>query len=295
MSGEVIPRALVGVPLLRAGAPIGAIVLARYAPGEFSTTQIELLRTFAEQAVIAITSAETFTELQRRTAELTRSVAELQALEEVLRAVNSSLELETVLSTIISRAVQLSDADEGTIYEFDDADQVFVPKSAYGMTAERVTALRDRRIRIGETPLGNSAAMRAPLHIPDLTQTLDLDGSRELVGDGIHALLAVPLLRDDKVLGGLVIRRRAVGGFTPHAGSAGAIGEDGLARSAHCGHCARDQEPAQLRQQFFRAVGRSSGRTARGGGAGQARHGWRASHRDRRTDRDAEGQSGKDR
>jgi GAF domain-containing protein len=215
MSGEVIPRALVGVPLLRAGAPIGAIVLARYAPGEFSTTQIELLRTFAEQAVIAITSAETFTELQRRTAELTRSVAELQALEEVLRAVNSSLELETVLSTIISRAVQLSDADEGTIYEFDDADQVFVPKSAYGMTAERVTALRDRRIRIGETPLGNSAAMRAPLHIPDLTQTLDLDGSRELVGDGIHALLAVPLLRDDKVLGGLVIRRRAVGGFAP--------------------------------------------------------------------------------
>ena len=97
---------------------------------------------------------------------------------------NSSLELETVLSTIISRAVQLSDADEGTIYEFDDAEQVFVPKSAYGMTEERVTALRDRRIRIGETPLGNSAAMRAPVHVPDLTQTLDIDGSRELVEAG---------------------------------------------------------------------------------------------------------------
>jgi GAF domain-containing protein len=133
----------------------------------------------------------------------------------VLRAVNSSLELETVLSTIINRAVRLSAADEGTIYEFDGAEQVFVPKSAYGMTDERVAALRDRRIRIGETPLGNSAATRAPLHIPDLTQTPDIDGSRALVEDGIYALLAVPLLRDEKVLGGLVIRRRAAGGFAP--------------------------------------------------------------------------------
>ena len=92
---------------------------------------------------------------------------------------------------------------------------MFVPKSAYGMTKERVAALRNRRIRIGETPLGVSAATRAPLHIPDLTQSLDSDGVRILVADGIHALLAVPLLRDDKVLGGLVIRRRAVGGFAP--------------------------------------------------------------------------------
>jgi two-component system, NtrC family, sensor kinase len=212
----VVVRALVAVPLLRAGAPIGAILLARNMPGEFSATQVELLRTFAEQAVIAISSAETFKELQRRTADLTRSVAELQALEEVLRAVNSSLELETVLSTIISRAVQLSDADEGTIYEFEDAAQVFVPKSAYGMTRERVAVLRDRRIRIGdETPLGKCAAMRAPLHISDLTQTVDIERPHELVEDGIHALLAVPLLRDGKVMGGLVIRRRAVGGFAP--------------------------------------------------------------------------------
>ena len=86
----------------------------------FTDSQVALLQTFAEQAVIAITSAETFRALQNRTAELTRSVAELQALEEVLRAVNSSLDLETVLATIISRAVQLSHADEGTIYEFDD-------------------------------------------------------------------------------------------------------------------------------------------------------------------------------
>ncbi len=208
-------KSQLSIPLLRDNEAIGAITLGALEPGGFSDSQVALLQTFAEQAVIAITSVANFRALRERTAELTRSVAELQALEEVLRAVNSSLELETVLSTIIGRAVQLSDADEGTIYEFDDDAQVFVPKSAYGMSDERVAILRDRRIRIGETPLGNSAAMRAPLHISDLSQTPDLDGSRTLVEAGIHALLAVPLLRDDTVLGGLVIRRRAVGGFAP--------------------------------------------------------------------------------
>src|SRR6185295_7016362 len=95
-----------------------------------------------------------FDEVQARTAALARSVAELQALEEVLRAVNSSLDLETVLATIISRAVQLSASDEGTIYEYDPVDAVFVPKSAFGMSPERVAALRELRIRLGETHLG---------------------------------------------------------------------------------------------------------------------------------------------
>jgi signal transduction histidine kinase/putative methionine-R-sulfoxide reductase with GAF domain len=209
-------RSNLAIPLLRNETAVGAFVINSKRPGGFSDSQVALLQTFAEQAVIAITSVANFRALRERTTELTRSVGELQALEEVMRAVNSSLDLETVLSTIISRAVQLSDADEGTIYEFDDAEQVFVPKSAYGMTEARVAALRDRRIRIGDaTPLGQSAAMRAPLHIPDLTEAVHIDGARELVRDGIHAGLVVPLLRDHKVLGGLVIRRRAVGGFAP--------------------------------------------------------------------------------
>jgi GAF domain-containing protein len=90
-----------------------------------------LVRTFADQAVIAIENARLLKELQARTDELTRSVAELQALEEVLRAVNSSLDLDIVLATIVSRAAQLSQADEGTIYEFDEVEEVFVPKSAF--------------------------------------------------------------------------------------------------------------------------------------------------------------------
>ena len=208
-------RSIITLPFIADDRVIGGMSIAVRKAGGLSDSQKALARILAEQAVIAITSAETYRTLQYRTEELTRSVSELQALEEVLRAVNSSLDLDTVLSTIISRAVQLADADQGTIYEFDEADQVFVPKSAYGMTAERVEELRDRRIRIGETPLGISAADRTPLHIPDLSTRLDIDGARELMASGIHALLAVPLLRDDTVIGGLVIRRHTVGGFAP--------------------------------------------------------------------------------
>jgi two-component system, NtrC family, sensor kinase len=132
----------------------------------------------------------------------------------VLRAVNSSLDLDTVLATIISRAVQLSQADEGTIYEFDETEEVFVPKAAFGMTAERVEWLRERRVRLGETHLGRSAVLRAPVHIDDVQQDPTMADAGGLLG-GIHAVLAVPLLREDKVVGGLVIRRRIAGGFAP--------------------------------------------------------------------------------
>src|SRR6516165_9618738 len=207
-------RTMLGVPLQ--GAVLGTIGLARKRVQPFTERQIELVRTFADQAVIAIENARLLSELQARTDELTRSVAELQALEEVLRAVNSSLDLDTVLATIISRAAQLSEADEGTIYEYDETEEVFVPKSAFGMSAERVAGLRERRVRLGEAHLGRAAIERAPVHVDDVQQDPTLSGpDRGGLLEGIHAVLAVPLLREDKVVGGLVIRRRTAGGFAP--------------------------------------------------------------------------------
>ncbi|MBV9202643.1 MAG: GAF domain-containing protein, partial [Alphaproteobacteria bacterium] len=209
-------RTGLGVPLLRDSEQVGVITLNRRRVEPFNDRQIELVRTFADQAVIAIENSRLLGELQARTDELTRSVGELQALEEVLRAVNSSLDLDTVLATIISRAAQLSQADEGMIFEFDETEQVFVPKSAFGMSAERVAGLRERRVRLGETYLGRAAVERAPVHVDDVQQDATLSGpDRERLLEGIHALLAVPLLREDKVVGGLVIRRRTVGGFAP--------------------------------------------------------------------------------
>jgi GAF domain-containing protein len=209
-------RTALGVPLLRDREPIGVISLSRQRVEPFTERQIELVRTFADQAVIAMENARLLCELQDRTEELTRSVTKLQALEEVLRAVNSSLDLDTVLATIISRAVQLSQADEGTIYEFDETEEVFVPKSAFGMSAERVAGLRERRVRLGEAHLGRAAVERAPIHVDDVQQDPMLSGpDRGRLLEGIHAVLAVPLLREDKVVGGLVIRRGTVGGFAP--------------------------------------------------------------------------------
>ena len=100
------------------------------------------------------------------------------------------------------------------IYEFSEAEQVFVPKAAFGMTEERVAALRDRRIRIGETYLGRSAAERVPVTIDDVQRDGSTPEARSLL-QGIHAVLAVPLLRENTVVGGLVIRRRAEGAFSP--------------------------------------------------------------------------------
>jgi two-component system NtrC family sensor kinase len=209
-------RTGLGVPLLRERIVVGVISLGRQRVQPFIERQIELVRTFADQAVIALENARLFGELQARTDELTRSVAELQALEEVLRAVNSSLDLDTVLATIISRAVQLSQADEGTIYEYDETEEVFLPKSAFGMSAERVEALREWKVRLGETHLGRAAVERAPVHVDDVQQDPTLrDPDRGELLKGIHGVLAVPRLRDDKVVGGLVIRRRTVGGFAP--------------------------------------------------------------------------------
>ncbi len=207
-------RSQVVVPLMRDGGAIGAVSLTVDEPGGFSDSQVALLATFAEQAVIAIGSVDTFIALRERTAELTRSLSEQQALEEELRAVNSSLDLDTVLETIISRAVRLSRADEGMVYEFDEAAGYFLPKSAYGMTEARIAGLRQRRIRLGETYLGQSALDRKPVHVDDVQRDTSLHDTTGLLA-GIHAVLAVPLLKDDKVIGGLVIRRRAEGAFEP--------------------------------------------------------------------------------
>src|SRR5260370_36755354 len=123
-------RGLVPVPMLREGEPVGAIIVTHRDPGLFSDAEVELLKTFADQAVIAVENVRLFTELEARTADLTRSVEQLTALGEVGRAVSSTLDLETVLTTIVSRAVQLSGLHGGA--GFDDAApaQGVVPRAA---------------------------------------------------------------------------------------------------------------------------------------------------------------------
>src|SRR5262249_26610014 len=132
-SGVARMRTALGVPMLREGNPIGVLVLARAIVEPFADKQIELVTTFADQAVIAIENVRLCDEVQARTRELAQSVEELQALGEVSQAVNSTLDLQTVLSSIVAKAVQLSGTDAGAIYVFEEAQQLFRLRATFGL------------------------------------------------------------------------------------------------------------------------------------------------------------------
>src|SRR4029453_441550 len=138
---------------------------------------------------------------------------QLRALGEVGQAVSSTLDLETVLLAIITHAVQLSKADEGTIYEYDRAVEVFVAHASYGVSDEMVEALHESQLRRGETSVGMCALRRAPVQVPDIRESEDNRLRDLLLREGIHSVLAVPLLREDLVIGALVIRRKTAGEF----------------------------------------------------------------------------------
>ena len=132
-------RTVLATPLLREGVAIGCITIRRPEVRPFTDKQIALLKTFADQAVIAIENVRLFKELDERTNELTRSVGELQALGEVGQAVSSTLDLETVLTRIVSHAVQLSGTDGGAIYEYDEQSEEFLLRATDHMEEELIT------------------------------------------------------------------------------------------------------------------------------------------------------------
>ena len=211
-------RTILVTPLLREGVPIGAIYIRRTEVRPFSEKHIALLETFADQAVIAIENVRLFQELQERTRELVESVEEMKALSEVGQAVSSTLDLETVLETIVSRAVDLSGTDCGVIYEFDEEAQEFNLRASHNMEAEAVEALRAARIKEGEGATGQAAITRAPVQIPDTFDQQERSTSRLrplLNRLGYRSLLTVPILREQQIMGGLTVWRRQAGEFEP--------------------------------------------------------------------------------
>jgi signal transduction histidine kinase len=211
-------RTILFVPLRQQGELIGTLIARRVDVRPFTPAQIKLLETFADQAVIAIENVRLFKELDERTNELTRSVGELKALGEVGQAVSSTLDLETVLSRIASHAVQLTVAAGGAIYEYDEATEEFQLKGSHQIEKEFVEALRASPIRLGGGPLGKAASSRAPVEVTDILDDREYTAVRfrPLLGRlGFRSLLAVPLLREEKIMGGLTIFRRTTGTFPP--------------------------------------------------------------------------------
>jgi GAF domain-containing protein len=183
-------RAALGAPLLREGNVVGVIILERSVPHPFSAKQIELAATFADQAVIAIENVRLFDEVQARTRELAHSVEEVQALGEVTQAVNSTLDLETVLSTIVAKAVQLSGTGGGAIYVFDESEQLFRLRATYGFSEDLVAAVQDQHL--GEIRQATQA--RQPQEIADIRDEPPSPVREIAMRAGYRARLTVPLL-----------------------------------------------------------------------------------------------------
>ena len=209
-------RSQVAVPLLRDDQALGAIAVTRQAPGGFTDDAIALLQTFADQAVIAIENARLLSALQARTQDLTRSVEQLTALGEVGRAVSSSLDLDTVLSTIVGRAVQLSRTDGGTIFEYDESTEEFTARATLNTDEGQSAMVRATHLRRGEGAVGQMAVTRQPLQIADISAEGAYGGRLRgaLLAAGTRSVLAVPLLNEERLVGGLVVTRRTPGDFT---------------------------------------------------------------------------------
>jgi signal transduction histidine kinase len=156
--------------------------------------------------------------VEERTRELTEALEQLKALGEVGRAVSSTLNLETVLTTIVTRAVELSGTTGGVVYEYDEATQEFHLRVAHRMDEELVEAFRAAPLRLGEGAVGRAAVNRAPVQVPDILDEREYGATRIrpiLARLGYRSLLAVPLLREERTVGGLVVWRREPGELSP--------------------------------------------------------------------------------
>jgi len=207
-------RSMLAVPMSREGAPVGVIWVARAFPGPFPDTQIALLRTFADQAVIAIENVRLFQELRARNRELTEALEQQTATGEILQVISrSAFDLELVLETLIENAGRLCGADCGHIYGLDgDVLRVAV---TYGALPERKDYAQLSPIPLGPgSASGQAASERRTIHIHDVLAD-PRDQFRENPQSlGYRTVLAVPMVREDTLLGVITIWKTKVEPFT---------------------------------------------------------------------------------
>jgi signal transduction histidine kinase len=206
-------RSVLGVPLLREGNPIGVIAMHRTEVQPFTQKQIEILTHFADQAVVAIEKIRLFGELQARTEELARSVEELRALSQTTHVVNSSLDLDRVLSAIAEEACRLCHGDAGLITELVEATGELRPCASWNVSPDMVQAILAAPPKLGQGASGQSAAQRSPVQIPDILTEPNYPWRDALSREGHRAILAVPLLRDGRAIGTIAVVRNAAGPF----------------------------------------------------------------------------------
>jgi len=209
-------RSMLFVPLLRDGAPIGVIAVTRVEPGPFADNHVELLQTFADQAVIAIQNVQLFDEVQAKTRDLTESLEHQTATSEVLQVISRSPgDLDPVFQTILQSAARICDARFGLLLLFEDgvfhrASQSNLPP-AFAETFERVPVI----IPPPSDPLGRVVATRRVVQVADVRQEPDyLAGFPPIVNlvelGGARSILLVPMLKDDDLVGVIAMFRQEV-------------------------------------------------------------------------------------
>jgi signal transduction histidine kinase/CheY-like chemotaxis protein len=204
-------RTIMGVPMLLDGEVVGVLSVWRTQVHPFSDRAVEVLTAFAAQAALAVRTVDLVRTLESRTDELDRKVNQLQALGAVGQAESFSLNLTEVLNTIITQAVELSGTDGGSIYEFDEDAREFRFSAVFGTSPETFDALQHTRIGLDDTFLGQAATLGRPVEIPDLRDAPPDPYLSVLAEGGWRSLVAVPMLREGRIVGAMVVRRHAPG------------------------------------------------------------------------------------
>ncbi|MGQ0455559.1 MAG: GAF domain-containing protein [Hyphomicrobium sp.] len=209
-------RANLMVPLLAGGTPVGVFFLDSRTPGAYTEQDIDLVDPVAQQLALAIDNTRLFQEIEEKSGKLSRSLEEMKVLREISNALNSTLNLDQVLASIVTDAVKLSGADGGAIYQFDEETKTLVLGSTHGIDGELVSALREHPVKLGEGSVGHAAANRAPYEVADVEGGAYESRLRAVVSrSGFRAILSVPLMRDDRVFGGISLFRREAGNSSP--------------------------------------------------------------------------------
>ena len=199
-------RSVLAVPLLQDGKAIGGIAVGRYEPGRFPAEQVTLLQTFADQAVIAIENVRLFTELEARNRALTEALEQQTATSEILRVISRSpTDVQPVFDTIVAATMKLCGARAANVFTFDG--ELIHLAALVNVNPEYFAAIHAvfPRPPSRETAVGRAILRRSVVVIPDVLDDPEYAIGAQTTAGGFRSVLAVPLIRDEKSIGAIIV------------------------------------------------------------------------------------------